>query len=358
MILRNWILLGFMFKKRVLVGLSGGVDSAVAAALLLDEGYEVVGGFMKCWSGDSGSSPCWIEDRRDALQVAAQLGIEVHSFDFEDVYREQVVEYMYAEYAAGRTPNPDVLCNAVIKFDLFMREADRLGCDFIATGHFVRTKNGKLYRGVHREKDQSYFLHKLTNEQLSRTLFPIGESTKDKIREIARNRGLCVADKRSTRGICFVGNVALSTFLKDRLPEKPGKIIDVDGNEVGEHNGVQFFTIGQRRGFGVGGGVPYYVVSKHADTNTVVVAKGEDHPALFVSEVVVKEMHWIGDEVLDGLIGQIRYQHSGVGVKLEKIDVGYCAIFDKPVKAVPPGQFLVLYKDEECLGGGVIDSAV
>lgn len=348
-----------MSKKRVLLGLSGGVDSAVAAYLLLSQGYEVIGAFMKCWSGDHGFDPCWIEDRRDALRVGAQLGIPVETFDYEDAYREHVTEYMYAEYAAGRTPNPDVLCNSMVKFEYLVADAERLGCDFIATGHYARTKHNddgsvSLLKGVDVEKDQSYFLHRLNQKHLARTLFPLGELTKREVRDIAAGIDLCVAQKRSTRGICFVGNVALKTFLKQRLPERQGTIQTIDGAIVGEHDGVQFFTIGQRKGFGVGGGTPYYVVDKNAETNVVTVAQGDDHPALLAGSVQVCDMHWIREPSADEILtGHVRYLHAGVGVTLLAKDR---YVFKAPVKSVPPGQFLVLYNGEECVGGGIIDT--
>ncbi len=349
-----------MSKKRVLLGLSGGVDSAVAAHLLLSEGYEVIGAFMKCWSGDHGFDPCWIDDRRDALRVGAQLGIPVETFDYEDAYREHVTEYMYREYAAGRTPNPDVLCNSMVKFEFLSRDAQQMGCDFIATGHYARTRKNKdgtvsLLKGIDVKKDQSYFLHRLTQKQLSNVLFPIGVMKKDEVRAVAREHDLCVADKRSTRGICFVGNVALKTFLKERLPIVKGNIVDVEGNVLGEHDGVQFFTIGQRKGFGVGGGKPYYVVDKNAETNVVTVAAGSDHPALFTKLASLIDVHWINTPDLScDLRGLVRYLHDGESVVLN--DACNVVSFDQPVKSVPPGQFLVVYQGDECMGGGIIDS--
>lgn len=346
--------------KKILLALSGGVDSAVAGALLIEQGYEVVGGFMKCWSGDNGFDPCWIEDRRDALRVSAQLNISLHCFDFEKEYREHVVSYMYREYAEGRTPNPDVLCNSLVKFDVFLREADRLGCDMIATGHYARKKideNGcaHLMRGADHAKDQSYFLHRLNQQQLHWAVFPVGEFTKTQVREMAKLRGLCVAEKKSTRGICFVGNIALKTFLKDVLPSREGEVVNTDGVVIGKHEGAYYFTVGQRHGFGVGGGIPYYVVNKDVIRNRITVAQGDDHPALLVTQVHLEDMHWIVEERIGNFHGHVRYQHSGVDVMLQKNDDGsYGARFAQSVRGVPPGQFLVLYDGEECVGGGVI----
>lgn len=352
-------------KRKVLVALSGGVDSAVAVILLLEQGYEVVGAFMKNWSGDSGKSPCWIDDRRDAIAVAAHLGIPMVTFDFEKEYREHVVEYMYREYAAGRTPNPDIVCNRTIKFDLFVKEAKKMGVATIATGHYARVLTDSegivhLLKGLDSNKDQTYFLHQLTQEQLKNTLFPLGELKKDEVRKIAAERGLAIANKRSSRGICFVGKVSLPVFLKECLAVRNGVVVDTEGNILGAHTGIHNFTIGQRHGLSISGsGQPYFIVDKNPETNVITVAFGENHPRLFSKQCRVKEMHWIS-----GIIPslpfhsevQIRYRHKGSYATISKIDSDYLIDFDIPERAVAPGQFAVVYNNDECIGGGAIES--
>jgi tRNA-uridine 2-sulfurtransferase len=265
-------------KVKILVAMSGGVDSSVAAALLLEQGYDVIGVFMKNWSGCD-----WEEDKRDAMRVAASLGIELHVYDFEEEYRERVYEYMIAEYEAGRTPNPDVLCNSEVKFDLLMKVADELGCQKMATGHYARVDMAedrvRLLKGIDANKDQSYFLCRLGQDELKRTMFPIGELEKSKVRNLADKHGLVTAKKKDSQGLCFIGPVDLPTFLKERIKPVTGTIISTAGEIVGEHEGVQYYTIGQRRGLGVGGGKPWFVVERKLAENELVVGHGDD-PAL------------------------------------------------------------------------------
>lgn len=347
-------------KRKVLVGLSGGVDSSVSAAILVEQGYEVVGAFMKNWSNCD-----WRADQRDATRVAAALGIPFVTFDFERQYRQQVVDEMFAQYAAGRTPNPDVLCNKYIKFDLFMREADRLGCAFVATGHYARSIDGQLFAGVDFNKDQSYFLWAIWPEIVSRVLFPIGEMTKPKVRAMARARGLKVADKKDSTGICFVGEVDMRSFLQERLPKEPGNILTVDGTVIGRHEGLAFYTIGQREGLGIGGGTPYYVVEKRSLTNELVVA-GNYHPALYRSELTASQLNWFGASSFPlRCRARIRYRQALQDCTLDHLslregsplstDEAISVSFAHPQRAVTPGQSIVFYDGERVLGGGIIE---
>lgn len=350
-----------MAKPRVLLGMSGGVDSSVSAVLLLEQGYEVIGGFMKNWSdGDDGEECSWRTERRDAMRVASQLGIEFHTFDFEAEYRQKVYEYMIAEYKAGRTPNPDVLCNKYMKFDLFMKEADRLGCDFVATGHYaqaLRDADGTthLMAGVDNNKDQSYFLCQLTQDQLKRVLFPIGALTKPQVREIAHAHDLFVADKKDSQGICFVGKVEMKDFLAARIQPHEGNIVTTAGEVIGQHGGFEFYTIGQREGLGIGGGTPFYVVERRPETNEVVVAMGDEDPALYKNELRVTQVTETVPGNFERLAGKklqarIRYRQPLAECVINDDRV----LFDHPQRAVAPGQFIAFYVDEELIGSGVI----
>lgn len=353
-------------KPKVLLGMSGGVDSSVSAVLLLEQGYEVIGGFMKNWSDTSMSEECsWRAERRDAMRVAAQFGIHLHTFDFEDEYRKHVYNYMINEYKAGRTPNPDVLCNKYMKFDLFMREADKLGCEYIATGHYARAITGKdgnvhLMAGADPNKDQSYFLCQLTQPQLKRSLFPIGHITKPEVREIAHHSHLVVADKKDSQGICFIGQVAMRSFLGERIAQHEGPIVTTDGRTVGFHKGFEFYTVGQRGGLGIGGGTPYYVVERRPETNEVVVASGPTDPALFKSELFAAQMTETIPGNLETYLGKkvqarIRYRQALAQCTFEKTERGdYHVRFEKAQRAVAPGQFIAFYDGEELLGSGVI----
>lgn len=352
--------------------MSGGVDSSVSAVLLMEQGYEVIGGFMKNWSDktqDNSSEECsWRTERRDAMRVAAQLGIEFYTFDFEDEYRKLVYEYMISEYKAGRTPNPDVLCNKYMKFDLFMREADKLGCEFVATGHYARVTRDAdgtthLFAGLDQNKDQSYFLCQLTQPQLKRVLFPIGELEKSAVREVARKHELVVADKKDSQGICFVGKVDMQDFLEARIQPHEGSIVTTSGEVIGQHRGFEFYTIGQRGGLGIGGGTPYYVVERKPEANEVIVAVGDADPALFKSELVAINL----TETVEGyfakyadqkISARIRYRQpladckfsTSINHQPSTINVS----FDHPQRAVAPGQFIAFYVGEELIGSGII----
>lgn len=347
-------------KKKVLVALSGGVDSSVAAALLIRKGYEVVGAFMKNWSGEDGKDPCWIDDRRDAMRVAAHLGIPFVTLDFEREYRKEVVEYLYREYAAGRTPNPDVLCNTVVKFPLLLREAKKLGAELIATGHYARiAKRGGRFRllaGVDKEKDQTYFLHGLTQKDLSHTLFPVGGMKKTEVRKLARKLGFSTAEKHSTRGICFIGKMDMREFLGRRIPERPGEIVTTKGERIGTHPGVSFFTIGQRHGIGIGGGAPYYVAGKDAKTNTLLVVADAKDPALYRKEFAVTAAHWVAGAPKLPLACKIRtrYREPLAVATVSRSRAGLRVLCRTPRRAITPGQSVVFYHGEQCLGGGVI----
>ncbi len=389
-------------KKKVLLGMSGGVDSSVSAVLLLEQGYEVIGGFMKNWSGGTdgmdddgldGSKDCgWKNERRDAMRVAAQLGIPFHTFDFEKEYRERVYEYMIAEYKAGRTPNPDVLCNKYMKFDLFLKAADELQCDFVATGHYARKTVDErgiahLLPGVDTNKDQSYFLCQLTQSQIARALFPIGHLQKSEVRDIARKHDLFVAEKKDSQGICFVGAVAMKDFLGARIAEHPGNIVTTDGKVLGQHCGFEFYTIGQREGLGVGGRgsdpassrtggskgsrgstEPLYVVERRPETNEIVVAVGDDDPALYKSVLRagnITETYTGALATYEGknISARIRYRQplaecgfvilssmQGGDAKDAVVEV----TFSSPQRAIAPGQFIAFYYGEELLGSGII----
>ena len=340
-----------MAKKMVLVGMSGGVDSSVSAALLLEQGYEVVGAFMKNWSNCD-----WRADQRDATRVAARLGIPFLTLDFEAQYRQAVVDEMFAEFAAGRTPNPDILCNKYIKFDLFVKEADRLGCAYIATGHYARSIDGLLYAGLDRNKDQSYFLWAMNPEVVSRVLFPIGEMIKPQVREKARELGLEVAEKKDSTGICFVGEVDMRAFLQERLPKQNGDVVTIDGTVVGQHEGLAFYTIGQREGLGIGGGTPYYVVEKRLATNQLVVASNY-HPSLYRSELTASQLNWFETPVFPYTCqARIRYRQELQECVLVTLDPSVLSVrFSHPQRAVTSGQSIVFYDGDKVLGGGIIE---
>lgn len=398
--------------KKVFVAMSGGVDSSVAALLLKQKGYDVVGVFMKNWtearpnfagSETSGGQGCeWKEDRRDAMAVCAKLDILFLTFDFTKEYRKEIIDYMVKEYLAGRTPNPDVMCNKKIKFGLFLKKAREMGADFIATGHYVRlgvsvkrlaisekkakTLNPKrytLYAARDAQKDQSYFLWTLTQNQLKYCLFPIGDYLKSEVREIARKIGLSNAQKKDSQGLCFVGKVKFRDFLSNLISQKfnknsrprifvknkmGGKIKTTDGKIIGEHKGLEFYTIGQRHGLGIGGGAPYFVAEKDIKNNTLIVACKND-PALYKKEIFVKNLNWIFPTALGELYSyyssrravikrrtRIRYRQPLQGCKVFAISKNRLKIiFEKPVWAVAPGQSAVFYKNFEMLGGGVID---
>ncbi|MCX7636506.1 MAG: tRNA 2-thiouridine(34) synthase MnmA [Cyclobacteriaceae bacterium] len=387
-------------KRRVVVGLSGGVDSSVAALLLKEQGYEVIGMFMKNWHDDSVtiSKECpWLDDSNDAMIVAQQLGIPFQAIDLSKEYKERIVDYMFAEYQAGRTPNPDVLCNREIKFDIFLKAALRLGADYVATGHYARKEetlvnDKKIYRllaGKDANKDQSYFLCQLTQEQLEKALFPVGELRKPEVRALARKAGLTTANKKDSQGLCFVGKVHLPEFLQQRLAPRKGKAILIPddapvfanhsddfekitepyhyeptlGKVIGEHRGAHYFTIGQRKGLNLGGfPKPLFVIGTDTRENILYLGMGDDHPGLYRKGLFIpaQDEHWLrpdkklnaGESVRYGV--RIRYRQALEGCTLYKREEGLYLIFDRPQKAITPGQFAVWYEEEELIGSGVI----
>jgi tRNA-uridine 2-sulfurtransferase len=353
--------------KKIFVAMSGGVDSSVAAALLVDAGFDVTGVFMKNWSGDDYGlqADCpWEEDQRDAEAVCKVLGIPFRSYNFEKEYRERVVEYFFNEYKKGRTPNPDVMCNKEVKFDVFLERALSEGADMIATGHYARVHKSKtsgkfeLLRGLDKNKDQSYFLYTLNQAQLSKTLFPIGEYSKPEIRRLAAKYKLPTATKKDSQGICFIGKIDVAELLRKNISMKKGEIIDKDSGEVvGEHDGVMFYTIGQREGIGISGHPePYYVVDKDLKKNVVYVAMGKKTKHLYKREIELENLHWISGEEVPAELNcevAVRYRTDAKQAKLstgQKIEI----IFEEPIRAVAPGQSAVVYEGEVCLGGGVI----
>lgn len=352
-------------QKIVLVGMSGGVDSSVTAALLVEQGYRVIGGFIKNWSDSKElwTGECaWRGERRDAMRVAARLGIPLLTFDFEDSYKEKVVGELFRGYAAGETPNPDVLCNEAIKFGLFFDEAIKLGADFVATGHYARVLHDSgmahLLRGVDSNKDQSYFLYRVSQDVLRRTLMPIGGLQKPEVRSKASELALPVAEKPDSQGICFIGKLDMQEFLRKKIPAKPGNIVDEQGNVLGQHQGLDGYTIGQRHGILVSKGEQaWYVAGKQMEKNELIVVQGAEHPRLFTSQAVLHDLHWTrGQAPSETFICEVQVRYRQKPIKAE----AYCEnqkvklSFHEPVKAVAPGQSAVLYLGEECLGGGII----
>jgi tRNA-specific 2-thiouridylase len=396
--------------KRVVVGLSGGVDSSVAAYLLKEQGYEVIGMFMKNWHDTSVtiSDECpWIDDSNDAMLVAEKLGIPFQTIDLSEQYKKRIVDYMFDEYKAGRTPNPDVLCNREIKFDVFLKAAKQLNADYVATGHYCRKDeievNGKkvfrLLAGSDPNKDQSYFLCQLNQEQLSMALFPIGEILKPEVRKIATAAGLITADKRDSQGLCFIGKVKLPDFLQQQLKPKKGKIIEIDrdhslfdvnkaklesppsddelslksqkynyhhneGKVVGEHNGAHFFTIGQRKGLNVGGTpLPLFVLENDTTKNIIYVGQGADHPGLLRHSLRVEneDVHWLRNDLKlksgdqKQYLVRIRYRQNLQKAVLYQRDKYLFIVFDDAQTGIAAGQFVAWYQEDELIGSGVID---
>jgi tRNA-specific 2-thiouridylase len=388
--------------KKVVVGLSGGVDSSVAAYLLKEQGYEVIAMFMKNWHDDSVtiSDECpWLDDSNDAMIVAQHLGIPFQAIDLSVEYKARIVDYMFAEYQRGRTPNPDVLCNREIKFDIFLETAWKLGADFVATGHYCRkgviTVGGvttyQLLAGKDGNKDQSYFLCQLSQQQLSKALFPIGELTKPKVREIAKNIGLVTAEKKDSQGLCFIGKVHLPEFLQQRLETKKGKIIEISasstaftnapakhdllsltkpyelsetlGEVIGEHPGAHYYTIGQRRGLNTGGfEKPLFVIGTDTTKNIIYTGMGEDHPGLYRKGLFItkEDEHWVREDLTMRVdeqreyMARIRYRQPLEKCTLYKKEEGVYILFDKPQRGITPGQFAAWYENDELIGSGVI----
>ena len=392
-------------KKRVVVGLSGGVDSSVAAYLLKKEGYEVIGLFMKNWHDESVtlSNECpWLEDSNDAMLVAEKIGIPFQTIDLSKEYEERIVDYMFNEYSNGRTPNPDVLCNREIKFDVFLKIALSLDADFVATGHYCQKKSfqmisggevHQLIQGKDKNKDQSYFLCQLNQKQLEKIIFPIGHLKKSEVRSIAYKQNLVTADKKDSQGLCFVGKVSLPDFLQQKLKSKKGKIIKIpvehdnyskkkeknqilterakklnynvcDGELIGEHNGAHFFTIGQRKGLKIGGfKEPLFVIDTDVSENVIYVGEGKSHPGLYREALVItkNKIHWVRND-LELSVGEslkisarIRYRQTLQEATLIQTDNEMFVTFEKPQLAITSGQFIAWYKDEEVLGSGVIN---
>jgi tRNA-specific 2-thiouridylase len=342
--------------QTVFVGLSGGVDSSVAARLMKEQGYHVVGVYMKNWSQDLPGFVCpWKQDYQDAKRVAVQLGIEFKMFDFEKDYHHKVVDYMIKEYQAGRTPNPDIMCNQEIKFKLFLDTSLEQGADYIATGHYARLKDNQLLTGLDTNKDQSYFLYRISQDAIKHTIFPAGDLKKSQVREIAKKHNLVTVAKKESMGICFVGKVGIKEFLQNYVQSEPGAIIDQDGGEIGRHDGAIFYTIGQRHGLDIGGGLPYYVVSKDMAKNEVYVTTNLDDQRLWHSELKLTSLHWINDPPLAKKSYQIRCRYRAPLVNcvfktqsLDTIKLG------DPIKAVTPGQSAVIYDGDRVVGGGII----
>jgi tRNA-specific 2-thiouridylase len=345
--------------KKVFVGLSGGVDSSVTAALLKEQGFDVTGVYMKNWSKDLPGYPCpWKEDYQDAKRVAVQLGIPFKMFDFENEYFSRVVQYMLDGFTSGITPNPDVMCNQEIKFKLFLEASLEQGADFVATGHYARTEDGKLLMATDNNKDQTYFLYRVAHEALQKTLFPLGGHTKPEVRELAKKFGLVTATKKESMGICFVGKIGIREFLTQFLPpQKHGDIKNQYGMTIGVHDGAVFYTIGQRHGLNVGGGLPYYVTGKDMQKNEVYVTTDLQDPKLWSDTIRLTQMHIIaGDgQIPDGCV--VRTRHRGPLMRISKVEKtgdDYVLCLEEPVRALTAGQSAVLYAENECIGGGII----
>lgn len=338
--------------------MSGGVDSSVTAALLKDAGYDVTGVYMKNWSQDLPGFDCpWKEDFQDAKRVAVQLDIPFKMYDFEKEYRQKVVDYMLEEYQAGRTPNPDIMCNQEVKFKLFLNAALEDGADMIATGHYARSVDGQLLVGVDANKDQSYFLYRVTNSALSKSLMPIGEYQKPQIREMAKKLGLATAEKKDSQGICFVGKVGIKDFLQQFVTTEPGAIINQYGVNVGEHDGALFYTIGQRHGLNVGGGLPYYVVGKNMQKNEVYVTTDLQDERLWNSTLRLTDVHWVNAAPKEDGVYSVRTRYRAPLVPVSKLTFSGANLdiaLGEEVRAITPGQSAVLYEGDRVVGGGIV----
>lgn len=342
--------------------MSGGVDSSLAAALLVEQGHDVTGGFIKNWSDskDLWTGECqWRGERRDAMRVAARLDIPLLTFDFESEYRKRVLDRMFDEYRQGITPNPDILCNEEIKFGLFFEAAKKLGFDAIATGHYARVKDGHLLKAIDPAKDQSYFLHRISQESLKKSLFPIGEYRKEDVRRMAADRDLPVATKPDSQGICFVGKLDFHEFLRKRNPPVPGEIVTEDGQVIGHHDGLDGYTIGQRQGIHVSKDQKaWYVAVKDRQKNQIIIVPDRDHPLLYKTKAHIEQIHLLNDLPKDGRIEIVTRYHADpvVGtIALPLKNRSECGVvFEKPIWALTPGQSAVFYVGDECIGGGFI----
>ncbi len=350
---------------RVVVGMSGGVDSSVAAHLLKEQGYDVIGIFMKNWDDTDENGVCTAtEDYEDVIRVCNQIGIPYYAVNFEKQYWDKVFTYFLDEYKAGRTPNPDVMCNKEIKFKAFLEHALSLGADYLATGHYAQvehSENGetKMLRGQDNNKDQTYFLNQLNQDQLSKVMFPIGHMEKKKVREIALEAGLATATKKDSTGICFIGERNFKEFLGQFLPAQPGDMVTMDGKKMGTHDGLMYYTIGQRQGLGIGGaGDPWFVIGKDLKKNVLFVGQNIHHEALFSDSLSAVNLSFTSDTHPEGSFtctAKFRYRQADVGVTVEMLDGEAMVTFDEPVRAITPGQAVVFYNGDECLGGGTID---
>ncbi|WP_336366768.1 tRNA 2-thiouridine(34) synthase MnmA [Marinobacter sp. C2H3] len=361
-------------ETRVIVGMSGGVDSSVAAWLLKDQGYQVEGLFMKNWDEDDGTEYCTaMTDLADARAVADAMGIHLHTASFAAEYWDRVFEHFLTEYRAGRTPNPDILCNKEVKFRAFLDYAITLGADFIATGHYARqqpladgTGKAQLLKGLDPNKDQSYFLHAVAGDRIARTLFPVGELEKPEVRRIAEQQGFVTHDKKDSTGICFIGERKFRDFLKQYLPAQPGRIETPDGQDIGEHQGLMYHTIGQRQGLGIGGlsefgDEPWYVAGKDLARNVLIAVQGKNHPMLFSGGLVSGPVDWILGEAPATRFrcrAKTRYRQPDQDCEVTVTQTGTRVVFDQPQRAVTPGQSVVFYDGEICLGGAVIEETL
>lgn len=355
-------------QKTIYVGMSGGVDSSVTASLLKEQGYNVVGVYMKNWSQDLPGLPCpWKEDYQDAKRVAVQLGIDFKMYDFETEYRQKVVDYMIAEYKVGRTPNPDITCNQEVKFKLFLETALADGADMIATGHYARTQDGQLLVAANKDKDQTYFLYRVKEAALRKSLMPIGDfKTKAEVRDVAKKLGLATAEKKDSQGICFVGKVGIRDFLSQYVTTEPGAIKEQNGVTIGEHDGAIFYTIGQRHGLNVGGGLPYYVTGKDMSKNEVYVTTNLDDEKLWKQTFKLADVHWINDvpDMTRTYQVRTRYRAPLVDgtlqlVDKEQPDTTYSAqtlniALTEKIRAITPGQSAVIYSGDRVVGGGIV----